>query len=50
MDLSKALETINQDLLIAKFQAYDFDNSSLKFLISYLSNRWYATKINQNIS
>ena len=32
MDLSKAFETINHDLLIAKLDAYDFDKAVLKLM------------------
>ena len=50
MDLSKAFDTINQDLLFAKLHAYGLDKSSLKLLFSYLNNRWHRRKINQNFS
>ena len=50
MDLSKAFDTMNHDLLIAKLHAYSFDKSSLKIIFSYLNNRWHRTKINQNCS
>ena len=50
MDLSKAFDTINHDLLIAKLYAYGFDKSSLKLLFSYLNIRWHRTKIKQNFS
>ena len=50
MDLSKAFDTVNHDLLIVKLHVYGFDKSSLKFLFSYLNNRWHRTKINQNFS
>ena len=50
MDLSKAFDTINCDLLVAKFHAYGFSNDSLKLLYSYLKNRWYRTKINHKFS
>ena len=36
MDLFKAFDTINRDLLIAKLHAYRFDKSSLKLIFSYL--------------
>ena len=50
MELSKAFDTINHDLLIAKVHAYDFDRSGLKLLFSYLNNKWHRTKINQKFS
>ena len=39
MDLSKAFDTINHDLLIAKYHAHGFDKTSVKLLFSYLNNR-----------
>ena len=39
MDFSKAFDTINHDLLIAKLGAYVFDTASLKLIKSYLTNR-----------
>ena len=47
MDLSKAFDTLNHDLLLAKLHAYGFDRDSLKVLHSYLSNRYQRTKINK---
>ena len=45
MDLSKAFDKINHDLLVAKLHSYSFSNDSLRFLYSYLINRFYKTKI-----
>ena len=50
MDLSKAVGTINHALLIPKLHVNGFSNDSLKFLYSYLKNRWYRTKVNQKFS
>ena len=50
MDLSKAFDTINHDLLIAKLEAYGFDDSALETMHSYLSDRWQRTKVNSSFS
>ena len=50
MDLSKAFDTINHNLLIAKHQAHGISNNSLKLQFSYLSNRWHRTQINRKFS
>ena len=50
MDLSKFFHTVNQDHLLAKLHAYDFDRAQLKALNSYLSNRYQRTKINKSFS
>ena len=39
MDLSKAFDTINHELLIAKLHAYGFSNDVLEVLLSYLQDR-----------
>ena len=50
MDLSKAFDTLNRDLLLAKRHAYGFDRDSLKVLHSYLSNWYQRTNINKTFS
>ena len=50
MDLSKAFDTLNHELLIAKLSAYGFNNESLKLIRSYLTNRWQRTKMNKSFS
>ena len=50
IDLSKAFDTLNHELLIAKLSAYSFNNESLKLIQSYLTNRWQKTKINKIFS
>ena len=39
MDLSKAFDTLDHSLLIAKLEAYGFDSLSLELMKSYLTNR-----------
>ena len=39
MDLSKAFDTINHDLLIAKLHRYGVDKRSLSLIRSYLTKR-----------
>ena len=50
MDLSKAFDSLNHELLAAKLHAYGFSYCSLKLIFSYLSNRWQRTKINNTFS
>ena len=39
MDLSKAFDTLNHDLLLAKLEAYDLVNNAIRFMRSYVINR-----------
>ena len=50
MDLSKAFDTINHELLIAELYAYWFSKDALKLIHSYLSDCWQRTKINKSFS
>ena len=50
MDLSKAFDCMNHELLIAKLNAYGFDKDSLLIIYSYLHNRWQRVKISNTLS
>ena len=50
MDLSKAFDTINHELLIAKLEAYGFEESALEIVYSYLTDRWQRTKVDTSFS
>ena len=50
MDLSKAFDTINHDLLLAKLKAYRFSHNALAFMLTYLKNRSHRVNINNNFS
>ena len=50
MDLSKAFDCLNHELLIAKLEAYGFSRSALKLVYDYLSNRKQRVKINGSFS
>ena len=50
MDLSKAFDTTNHELLIAKLHAYGFSTDALEVLLCYLQDRWQIVKINTTFS
>ena len=50
MDLSKAFDTINHELLLAKLNAYGFTKDALELILDYLTDRWQRTKINSSFS
>ena len=50
MDLSKAFDTMNHDLLTAKLGAYDFQKDALSFMRSYLTKRRQRVRVTSNSS
>ena len=50
MDLSKAFDCLNHELLIAKLEAYGFSGSALKMVHDYLSNKKQRVEINGSFS
>ena len=49
MDLSKAFDTLNHGLLIAKLSAYGFEYDALKFIYSYLQADGTERKLTQHL-
>ena len=47
-DLSKAVNSIAHELLLAKLNAYRVEIFSLNIISSYLSNRYQRVKINSS--
>ena len=50
MDLSKAFNTINYELLIAKPHTYGFSKDALRLILSYLKHRKPRVKVNTTFS
>ena len=50
MDLSKAFDKINLDLLLAKLKAYGSSIKALDLMCSYLKNRRQPVQISNNFS
>ena len=50
MDLSKAFDTLNHDLLIAKLETYSYCAKSLSYMHSYLNKRLQKTNVNCDFS
>ena len=49
-DLSKAFDCLPHNLLIAKLNAYGFDNNAVRFVYDYLISRKQRTKISDTHS
>ena len=50
MDLSKAFDTLNSNLLIAKLGTYGFDTKTLYYIKGYIENRKQRVRLNSNFS
>ena len=50
MDLSKAFNSVNHNLLLAKLKTYGFAENALKLMCSYLKDWRQAVQINNNFS
>ena len=50
LDLKKAFDTVNHDILLKQFEYYGFRGKSMTLLKSYLSNRGQITKLGENRS
>ena len=50
LDLLKAFDALNYELLIAKPSPYGFSNESLKLIQSSLTNKQQRTRINKTFS
>jgi len=50
LDFSKAFDTINHEILLAKLKMLHFSSHSVKLIENYLSNRQQSTIINNTYS
>ena len=50
LDLKKAFDTVNHDIIIQKLHCYGITGDELKFLRSYLSNRKQCCSVNGRVS
>ena len=50
MDLSKAFDTLNHNLLFAKLEDYDLSAKSLSYIHSYLNKQLQKANVNNDFS
>ena len=50
LDLKKAFDTVNHDILIKKLKNYGIDNKELLWFESYLNNRSQVVNVNSTLS
>ena len=50
MDFTKAFDTVNHDLLLAKLKTYGFSINALNLMYSYIKNRKQSVQISNSLS
>ena len=50
LDLKKAFDTVNHDIIFRKFERYGFGNKALDLLSNYLTNRTQGCQLNRMLS
>ena len=49
MDLPKAFDTLNHDLLTAKLRVYGFETNALRYMKSYITNIKQRVRVNRTV-